>query len=650
MYIKEAPKKITQKMIQNDEQLHNLLCSVFSERFNEARLYAQPKQSILRWYDNETLQMQRRPDLRLKTKLSFQMKKTFIAMFKNEWLTPVFDWFDWNDNELARKINQIAKFDEKVMKKAVKDEIMLWYVFDYWVWIRLWWYYSQKYNLNEYIVVDPLNRYADPRGNSIDNNYDYHFFLLDLLVDNLHYINDEAWEEIYFNLDKVSYWDPRSPNSRRKKQLRAFSDQNSYEWKAYCYHLQANVNWRKYKVTLNSSLSAILRREEIEPVSKQEKDCPSIVPFDLSITHAFPLVEDNYWLSYRELIIDNDIAMNKILNAIYMKELTNAWFGNHLVDVSIVKNLHLLSYKSDDWANYIWVDWRGKNLDWAVRPVQDQQNTNTQYSFFQFLSNQAQVNTMLTDLVRWAWAWAWTLWQSEILVEKSNINFSLDADMLSIWEQQFWENIYLRSLKQNVLKIKNKVVNLTWDYDAFVKLEKSDFIWSYDLNVTITSHRKKQEQDKDQWLKLKSFFPMMQSLNGEVPISMRLYLREILYKDWFDQPFVEWVVKLTPSEERSRAMQAIINLDQMPKNLLKPWVDLDTLKVYVWQCVENDTKQKAILIINDQIIKDAFDKPKESEMWASQNMWWVMNAMGSQMMSQEMNKQPQNLNPQQTNE
>ncbi|HNC63238.1 MAG TPA: hypothetical protein PK075_01210 [Chitinophagales bacterium] len=66
----------------------------------------------------------------------------------------------------------------------------------------------------------------------------------------------------------------------------------------------------------------------------------------------------------------------------------------------------------------------------------------------------------MTDIVRGAGAGADTLGQSEMLAQKANINFSLDADMLALGEEMFWRNIWYRNLKNNIIEIQPKIVNL----------------------------------------------------------------------------------------------------------------------------------------------------------------------------------------------
>jgi hypothetical protein len=91
-----------------------------------------------------------------------------------------------------------------------------------------------------------------------------------------------------------------------------------------------------------------VRREEIEPISSQEKECPHLVQFDLSITCPFPIPSDPFGVAYRELIIDKDAAMTKIANALLYKELRNAGNDNYLVDMDVVRNAHLLSYRPEE--------------------------------------------------------------------------------------------------------------------------------------------------------------------------------------------------------------------------------------------------------------------------------------------------------------
>lgn len=643
MYIDNLPKKITQEMLKNDEEMTQTLLSEIVKRYYYSQEYVSAKQERLREYDTRTQEMSK--EGKLKPQLTHQMKKTFISMFKNEWLTPVFEWFDWTDNELASKLNKIAKFDEKVMRKAVKDEILLWYIFDYWVWFRFTSYYDIRYNVDHFIVADPRNWYPDPNWNTIDNNFDYHFFVIQWDLNELKWINAMQEDEIYCNLDKVTTGVPLNNQTLDKKSERQLSDSQYYQDRCYLYYAFLNVNGRKYRATLANNLTLIIRWEEVKPMSKLEKDNPWIVEFDLAISCPYPLYDDPFGISYRELIIDKDSAQTKIANALLWKELRNAGNDNYLVDADVVRNAHLLAYRPEEGPNYILVKNWWRWVSGAVAPVMDVQNTTQQYSFFQFLWEQAKTDTLLTDIVRGAGAGADTLGQSEMLAQKANINFSLDADMLALGEEMFWRNIWYRNLKNNIIEIQPKIVNLVWSFDAFVKLEKTDFIWSYDPNINVISSKKKKEKDLEKQTVLQSLLPLIQSQQWELPVSTKIYYREIMKLSGFDESFIYSIFKLSPDELHSINMQKIINLWVKPRSLFKPWIDPQVLYIYVNMCLENDIKQECLLLINQQIIDEWLNQSQQAltQQQGGGNIQWIMNSMGSSLLSNNIKQNEQQL-------
>jgi hypothetical protein len=71
--------------------------------------------------------------------------------------------------------------------------------------------------------------------------------------------------------------------------------------------------------TVANAHSLIIRRERLEELSEHDE-----VEFPIAISHRYPLYDDPFGMSLRELIFDNELAMQKLQNAMLQKEMINA--------------------------------------------------------------------------------------------------------------------------------------------------------------------------------------------------------------------------------------------------------------------------------------------------------------------------------------
>lgn len=578
---------------------------------------------------------------KIKPQLINQSKRAFLARVRKEWLLPVFTWVDWRDNELANKINKIAEFDAWTMKKDARDAQLLGNIFDYWVWIRV---YDGENNISKNPrrrVIDPLCWFPDPVGNGIDQNWDYHFFLFNGNKDELEAVNEQAEEEIYFDIDQIQNWPNLDIKDISKKRQRGISDQITYRDRAFLTIAYANLNGRKYRATLANNRTLIVRWEEIEAISKDEEENPSIVPFSISVSYAMPCESDPFGYSVREFLIDKEDAMIKIVNALFYKELQNAGNDTYLFDTTIVNNPHLLGKRAEDGKIFIPANPWNKSLEQAIAQVSTIQNTTQQYNFFDFLRNLGETDSGISSTMLGAWVdKSETLWQSQMLAGNTDENMSFDFAMIGIGEEAFWRNIYYRSFVKNLKKYKKKIINISWSYDDFVKIELSEFIGSKDPNIAIKSTQELIKENKAKSIILQSLIPLVQSSWGKLPLNITIYYRELMRLGMLDDSFIYSIFPKSPDEIHAERMQKIINIWVRPKSLFIAGVDPYALLFYVSNCVENEIKQEAISQINSFILEsrknwlEQTEKQQASE--SKGNTAWVANSMASQMISNNL--------------
>lgn len=627
MYIKNAKimQEITAKEIQKNKDLHDEITLCIQIAQSQSESYTEKKRNFFADQDQKMKQLFL--DDRMKYDMIYSYKKAFISMFQDEGLSPVFNERDFYDKEICNKLNKIAEFDIEWMNKDQKDQLLLSDIFDYWVWIRVYeWRNKSKQTIN-YVCPSPRSRYPDPNWNIFDNNFDYHLFSRQTSKQELKYKDITQWG--YFCLDEVVEWDITRNNTENKQRSnRLMWTPQTQDWVVYIRLCYITLNWHRYIATLANDLTKIIKREKIDAMTKEEKANDCIVPFPISLSYSTPNKYDPFWESYREKIKPVQVALTELVNAIHSKQMRDAWHSPIFYDIDRVENPADLLMKPTWWPLFI----PSTNLwQWLLTaPVIESNDTTWTSNYILQLEQYVNNSTALTWVVRWMWSDAWTLWETKIQVQRSNAMFSVDAKNLMFWERKFWTDLYYRSLKQNIRTIKEKVVILS-DTSTFIRLEKSELFWASDPYIQVIS--KKEQVEKNMWIvaNMMALLPLVQQDQNVHPISLKLYKRELMLRQWLDESFILSVEPYTANERHAKIMQDIINQWMKPKSLLVPWIDLQTLWIYINMCIDNDGKEEVLTFLNMMMIQEWLEKPKP--VWDEWNVWWIANSMWAQAMS-----------------
>ena len=639
MYIKNWKKNqaISEKDIKSNKKLREEIVTELWKCYNKSQSAVSAKLELYKRIDDKVKSMN--ASGKMTYDLLFQMKKTFVAMFKNEWISPVYTESDFNDRDVAQKLNKIVDFDQKVMRKHIKDKEMLYDVFDYGVWIRipLWWNRSKQ--VVDFINIDPLCWYPDTNGNVMDNNFDFHLMSRSTSIGELKSKESVVWW--YFDLDEVQAWQTLSEqrSNLRKKQQRLITQMDSYNDPVYVLNCFVCINGRKYFCTLANAHSKIIKREEIKPLTPLEKKYPDTIPFPVAISNSFPLIEDPWGISYRELMYPTQITMTKLINAMQIKEMREAGFDNYFVDVRAINNINDLLDRAESWPKFIPVDSMQGQI---TQPVQELNNTNQSQQFFQYIQKLAEDTTWLTGIVRWLSPDTNTLWDTELQLQRSNVVFDVDADNLMIWEQMFWEVIYMRYMRKHVRdNWWKKVTQLLDDDWELLKITEQDFISGLNPTVEVFSSKKRREDNMRKLSNMQSILPIVLQDPNVSPISAKMFKREMYRKMWFDDAFIESIEPMDSSERHSLMMKEMISSWLKPQNIFIPWLDLQTLWIYINSAINNELKFEVLSFLNTLMIREWVDKPKP--VWEWLEMTWIANSMASQAMTNNIVKTNESL-------
>ena len=607
----------------------------------DSEQYMSKKRSLFKtWYGKFTNPAVSQSD-QIKINMLYQHLKAFISTYYEDWLSVGMVGREFLDDDFAYMLETCAKNDYTIMNKKQKDFFNILNIGFYWVSLVLKNGYDSLNNVIKYDVISPEYWLPDPNGN-IMRWFKYHMFEFTISKSEIDNINKEAesnwWEKIYHNIDKytsVSDW-AKQINSWKKEDRALWTsiiDMEEYSGTRVLLERE----WRKYIADTFNNRTLLGRWEEIKPVDEVEKKNPSLIPFPIEVYNAFPLENDPCGIWLAELILDFQNAKNRLMNLTLRKEEWNAWFKILLADISKIQDIELLAEKPIDWP--IIVPFNGDLWPLngnVVQPIMDWiQSDQSTINLANILDIEAQSQTWQSNTNRWLPFWPeTTLWQAKMQQVNSNLIFSLDSEVISRGEVNFWKNMWLRWLKEFLPQYEKKYARI-WNGIASneVMITGKDLLEHNDPDIVVESKKTTQEKNKQKLDNMMAREAIIMQNPSTPAVSKILFQRDIEKYRWF--PREEIYLHFPRSSDENRAIRYIkqINADVVPEALFYPWMDLWTYYIYLQKCTNNETKKKILAKIEEMMMKEGLNK-QQQPVWGEWG-WFeqLANSMSSQLTS-----------------
>lgn len=607
----------------------------------DSEQYMSKKRSLFKtWYGKFTNPAVSQSD-QIKINMLYQHLKAFISTYYEDWLSVGMVGREFLDDDFAYMLETCAKNDYTIMNKKQKDFFNILNIGFYWVSLVLKNGYDSLNNVIKYDVISPEYWLPDPNGN-IMRWFKYHMFEFTISKSEIDNINKEAesnwWEKIYHNIDKytsVSDW-AKQINSWKKEDRALWTsiiDMEEYSGTRVLLERE----WRKYIADTFNNRTLLGRWEEIKPVDEVEKKNPSLIPFPIEVYNAFPLENDPCGIWLAELILDFQNAKNRLMNLTLRKEEWNAWFKILLADISKIQDIELLAEKPIDWP--IIVPFNGDLWPLngnVVQPIMDWiQSDQSTINLANILDIEAQSQTWQSNTNRWLPFWPeTTLWQAKMQQVNSNLMFSLDSEVISRWEVNFWKNMWLRWLKEFLPQYEKKYARI-WNGIASneVMITGKDLLEHNDPDIVVESKKTTQEKNKQKLDNMMAREAIIMQNPSTPAVSKILFQRDIEKYRWF--PREEIYLHFPRSSDENRAIRYIkqINADVVPEAMFYTWMDLWTYYIYLQKCTNNETKKNVLAKIEEMMMKEGLNKQQQPT-WGEWG-WFeqLTNSMSSQLTS-----------------
>ena len=572
-------------------------------------------------------------DKKIYARLIYTVMQTLLWISYQDEVSVQFSWRQLQDDDLADNIQNLAEFDRTEMNLDKINYYKEWDRLSYWVWIRILDHWDDKKRVPVWKNVDPISWIPDPYWDV--NSQRYHWFELEV----------SKWElnpNTFENIDKIELWDSsdskedrnvfnttRNLNDSNKKE----TENNSYKiYNHYTTVVDKNWNVKKYLVTLANNLSLIIRAEEIQAVTKAEKEDPNSIPYPIALNYYSPLRWDPFWVSIPDLLEDKQKAEQLFLNLNRIKAENEAWWDIFLYDSSSIKNINELKTPTQ-WPKYLKADLR--NNPNPIQEVRKSQVKNDSIQIPQLIQQQSHADLWLDARSLWVWWWKnITATENQRVQQNANIRLLLGNKINQWWEKDFWK-LWFRAYKEYFKPTDKKNIllnNAFWNTIYTVKL--TDISTSEDINITVINKSDKDSLDEQERLWFMATAPMILQDPTTPTISKAFAKRKMFKLNWIDKD--EVMIMVPPSIEEMKAMEDIELLNMNEEVWDIDDMDEDHLTyIYIYKrALDTDAKRKAISARQKAYIL-SWQKNTQQVEWSWE---WVTNAVMSNWAAQTQSK------------
>lgn len=624
--------------ILSDDKLNKKMVSQIKIRHTESETFMSKKRKLYKeWYSKYTNPASTETQM-IKINMLHQHMKAFISTYYENWLNVGMVGREFLDDDYAYMLETIAKNDYTLMNKKQKDFINMFNVGFYGASLAVKNWYDAVNDVIKYDIFSPDYWLPDVNGNIV-KWFKYHMFDFTIgktEIDNINAIAERNGEDpVYRNIDKyttVSDWAKQITNNKRTDRGLWWEtiDTESYDG-TRCFIEREGI---KYMIEIFSNQSIIGKFEAIQPVDDVERKNPELIPFPVEVYNAFVLDSDPTGIGLAELVLSFQNAKNRLLNLSLRTEEWNAWFKVLLADISKITDIELLGEKPIDWPIIVPFDWGLWPLNGdVVRPVMDGiRSEQSTLNLANLLDNEAQWQTGYTDINRGIAQSGGTLGQDKMAQVNSNLMFSLDSEVISRGEVNFWKNMWLRWLKEFLPQNKKKYARIGNGIASNeVMISGKDIYEHNDPDIIVESKRSVAEKNKQKLDYMMAREAVIMQ-NPMIPAISKMFYQRDLEK-YRGIPREEIYLKYPRTADENLAIRYIkmINSNVAPMAMFYDGMDLWTYYIYIQKATNNDLKKKILAKLEQMMIDEWLNKltPPETEWGMSQ----LTNSMSSQLTS-----------------
>lgn len=271
------------------------------------------------------------------------------------------------------------------------------------------------------------------------------------------------------------------------------------------------IEWKLYKVTLDTKFQELYEFKEIKPVTKEEKKSGKVsMKTVIRISYFSPTRWDPCGISMADLILDKQKAQSILMNLRLIDAKFNTFGQINLVNTDIVKDTTELTRPSVN-TKWIGANAGSQNLSNAVYPVPRQSIMADSFNVSQELVRQIQLDTGIDSRsLGVQWDKNITLGESQQIQANANVIFGLGVEVSSWAETDFWKHMWFRTYQENFSGKDEKFIRLSnWFNTTQAIFRRDDFLGVEDIDFTIESKKKAGQMREQMKLQFAAKLPMI---------------------------------------------------------------------------------------------------------------------------------------------
>ena len=533
------------------------------------------------------------------------------------------------DDEYAENITNLAEFDYKEMwlNRIKHSQFVDECIFGYSIKTKDGWDDIRK--VVEVCVKDPITWIPDPYQDYL-TEWRWNFFETETTL-------DELKEMKWYNEDEVDHYilSESQANDTYRHQAQWVSDvhDNTLNKIVSIYEWFTKIGWKLYAVSVDSKISALLKFEEIKPVTKEEKKHWEVsMKTCVNISWFSPIRWSATWIAMADLVLDKQKAQSILMNLRLIDAKFNTFWQINLVNTNIVKDTWELTRPSIN-TKWIWVNASEWQLSNAVYPVPRQSIMADSFNVSQELVRQIQLDTWIDSRSLWVqWDKNITLWESQQIQANANVIFWLWVEVTGWAEEDFWKFFWFRSYQEFFSSSDEKFIRISNGFNTNqTKFRRDNFLWTEDIDFTIESKKKSNQLREQMKVQFAATLPIILQ-DPSVPkitksIAFRYQLK--LQGHWREMQAI-----LNPyfsfEEIDARRKVALLDYnDKLGAKIDSLDVDLMTYYIIFQSAMETPAKQLALRNLEEAMIYTWQNKTNQD----NSAVGWMANAAASQLTS-----------------
>ena len=468
---------------------------------------------------------------------------------------------NWIEKEI-KMLNSVFKEDIDTPYMKALRYYQFFDIYATWICItaKVGWDWVYKKNL--FNVINPLLAVPDPNWDYFTWDYRYIWFSS---IKTEHELEDE-----WYKVDELNQWGStqwaitQKQNTQSSLWMPNLDTKGLYEVYLHFTTVEVEIGWkmtiRKIWALTASNEIVILTAWLVPAGNKYQEKHPETIDFPLSFKYWKPLRDK--FCGDRPANYIRDVQIQKaIISNLRLDKMRAELYPMYIYNKDYVNGKDLTFWFNKWIPISTWI-WPQVNLQNLVSPVQKDLRIDTSITVEQLMDRQVEKSTSIGEVAQWTTPdKRETLWVNQLISSNTDVNLSLNEEIQIIGEEKFvidWFAWYFQNFNDADKKL---IYAWMWTWTTPLRLKRKDFIYEWNLAISIESNIQSETRKKKQALAYSITAPLILQDQSIPESSKRQTLRRIAEANWVDDEDIDIEIPKMPQQI----------LQQMENELLMDW-------------------------------------------------------------------------------